>query len=95
MTNEEVLDYVVKSVRIIRKQKKVSQTELCLRANMSQGYLTNLETGKQEPSVMTIIRIADALQVSPRDFFPEPNQQSEATVKDKLKKEIHALIDML
>ena len=54
MTNDEVIQYVVQSIRTIRKNKNVSQMELCLRTNMSQGFLTNIETGKKEPSVMTL-----------------------------------------
>ncbi len=95
MTNEEVLQYVVNSIRIIRKQKKVSQMELCLRANMSQGFLTNLETGKKEPSAMTLIRIAEALEVSPRDFFPESEYGAGVDVKSEIKNEIMELLARL
>lgn len=95
MTNEEVLQYVVNSIKIIRKQKKISQMELCLRANMSQGFLTNLETGKKEPSAMTLIRIAEALEVSPRDFFPEIETVNEIDVKSEIKNEIIELLARL
>jgi len=95
MTNEEVLQYVVNSIRIIRKQKKISQMELCLRANMSQGFLTNIETGKKEPSAMTLIRIADALEVSPRDFFPESKAGEGIDVKSEIKNEIMELLARL
>ncbi len=96
MTNEEVLQYVVNSIRIIRKQLKVSQMELCLRANMSQGFLTNIETGKKEPSAMTLIRIADALHVSPRDFFPVPEEPAGGVdVKGEIKNEIRELLERL
>ncbi|MBR1536638.1 MAG: helix-turn-helix transcriptional regulator [Treponema sp.] len=95
MTNEEVLQYVVNSIRIIRKQKKISQMELCLRANMSQGFLTNIETGKKEPSAMTLIRIADALEVSPREFFPESETGEGIDVKSEIKNEILELLARL
>lgn len=95
MTNEEVLQYVVKSIRIIRKNKKVSQTELGLRANMSQGFLTDLETGKKEPSAMTLIRIARALEVSPRDFFPDSACTDEINVRSQIKGEIMELLKRL
>ena len=62
---------------------------------MSQGFLTNLETGKKEPSAMTLIRIAEALEVSPRDFFPETESESEIDVKNEIKKEIMELLARL
>lgn len=84
MTNEEVMQYIVKSIRIIRKEKKMSQTELCLKANMSQGFLTDIETGKKEPSTMTLIRIANALQVNPAEFFPK-TEESIIDTRNKIK----------
>ena len=95
MTNEEVLKYVSYAIRTIRKQKNISQMELCLRANMSQGFLTNIETGKKEPSTMTLIRIAEALEVSPREFFPESTKDSEINVKNEIKSEIMELLSRL
>ena len=95
MTNEEVLKYVSYAIRAIRKQKNISQMELCLRANMSQGFLTNIETGKKEPSAMTLIRIAEALEVSPREFFPESTTESDINVKKEIKSEIMELLSRL
>lgn len=95
MTNEEVLKYVSYAIRAIRKQKNISQMELCLRANMSQGFLTNIETGKKEPSTMTLIRIAEALEVSPREFFPESTKESDINVKKEIKSEIIELLARL
>ena len=95
MTNEETLDYIAYAIRTIRKQKKISQMELCLRANMSQGFLTNLENGKKEPSAMTLIRIASALEISPREFFPKDNNESQIDVKQEIKKEIVKLLNQL
>ena len=95
MTNEEVLKYVSYAIRTIRKQKNISQMELCLRANMSQGFLTNIETGKKEPSAMTLIRIAEALEVSPREFFPESTTESDINVKNEIKSEIIELLARL
>ena len=95
MNNEEVLKYVSYAIRTIRKQKNISQMELCLRANMSQGFLTNIETGKKEPSTMTLIRIAEALEVSPREFFPESTTESDINVKNEIKSEIMELLARL
>lgn len=95
MTNEETLNYVAYAIRAIRKQKNISQMELCLRANMSQGFLTNIETGKKEPSTMTLIRIAEALGVSPRDFFPENEKDDNIDVKKEIKEEINNLLAKL
>lgn len=99
MTNEDVMQYVTKSIRMVRKEKKVSQIELCLRTGMSQSFLTGIETGKQEPSTMTLIRIAKALNVSPRIFFPADDDESESSFdnksKNQIKQEIISLVNIL
>ena len=73
----------------------MSQQELCLHAKMSQSFLANIEAGKKEPSVLTLIRIAEALHVTPRVFFPETQENDEINVKNKIKKEITELLEML
>lgn len=95
MNNEEMLEYVISSIRRIRKAKNLSQLELSVRANMSQSFLANLETGKKEPSAMTLIRIAEALEVSPREFFPESTNESDINVKNEIKTEIMELLSRL
>jgi len=95
MTNEEMLRYVSNSIRNIRNSKKLSQFELSIRADMSQSFIANLETGKKEPSAMTLIRLANALEVSPREFFPDIYEISVANVKSEIKKEIIELLNRL
>ena len=91
MNNEDLLAYVIERIKKVRISKGVSQMELCLRANMSQSFLANIENGKKQPSLLTIIRIASALDVNPRDFFPESDKKD----KNEIKKEIYELVELL
>lgn len=91
MENDELLAHVINKMRKIRISKGMSQMELCLRANMSQSFLANLEAGKKQPSLLSIIRIAKALDVNPREFFPESPQKT----KDDIKHEIYELLNLL
>jgi transcriptional regulator with XRE-family HTH domain len=95
MTNEEMLAYVADSIRRIRLAKGFSQLDLSAAANMSQSFIANIEKGKKEPSAMTLIRIAHALEVSPRDFFPDSKDGSLASVREGIKKEIVELLEHL
>lgn len=97
MENEELLNAVIERIRKIRISRGVSQFELSNRANFSQSFLANLEAGKKKPSVMTIIRIANALEISPKDFFPETGNKIGEIKKsrEEIKKEIVALLDSL
>lgn len=44
---------------------------------------------------MTLIRIAEALEVSPREFFPESTNESDINVKNEIKSEIMELLARL
>jgi transcriptional regulator with XRE-family HTH domain len=88
----EQLHYVISQIKKIRVQKGFSQVELSVRSDISQSFLANLEKGKKQPSVLTIIRIADALEVSVQEFFPEPEDPKN---KEWVKKKITGLLDLL
>ncbi|WP_043923487.1 helix-turn-helix domain-containing protein [Leadbettera azotonutricia] len=82
--SREQLTYVIEQIRGVRTRKGVSQLELSLKAHLSQSFLASIETGKKQPSVLTLIKIAQALNVSPRIFFPEPKGVSREQLKDEI-----------
>jgi transcriptional regulator with XRE-family HTH domain len=86
------LQYVIDQIKKVRVQQGVSQMELSLRANLSQSFLANLENNKKQPSVLTLIKIASALGVHPKDFFP---QKTASIDKQEIKKEIIRLFEYL
>jgi transcriptional regulator with XRE-family HTH domain len=85
------LQYVIGRIKEIRTQKSISQLELSMRSNLSQSFLASVEKGKKQPSVLTLLRLASALEVSPKSFFPE----SEDTPKDEIKDTIINLVRSL
>ena len=88
----EKLQYIIDKIKSVRIKKGVSQMELSLRSNLSQSFIANIEKGKKQPSVLTLIRIADALEVNPQDFFPEIN---EFDGKEQTKEKIRSLLEFL
>jgi transcriptional regulator with XRE-family HTH domain len=71
-------------MRITRIEKKISQLELSLRSQLSASFIASIETGKKQPSLLTVIKIADALEVSPKVFFPESAGLSKRQIKDEI-----------
>ena len=49
----------------IRREKHLTQEEVEARSGFSQQYLSGLERGKRNPTVMTLYELAQALEVSP------------------------------
>ena len=62
---------------------------------MSQGFFTTIEKEKKEPSAMTLIRIAKALGVSPREFFPESDASPDYDIKQEIKADIINMLNRL
>ena len=84
MEEEEQLRFVIGKIREIRVQKGISQLELSTISNLSQSFLASIERGKKQPSVLTLLRIAKALKVSPKNFFPDTGIKSKADKKEQI-----------
>ena len=92
MNAREQLRYVIERIKSIRAQKGISQMELSLRSNLSHGFIGNIERGVKQPTVLTLIKIADALEVKPQDFFPE---RFDFDTKGQAKEKIRKLLEHL
>lgn len=53
-----------KTIRQLREQRGYSQEEFAYIAGFSRSYYTEIETGKRNPSLLNIIKIAKALNVN-------------------------------
>ena len=56
-------------VREIRKRKGLSQETLALTCDLDRTYIGGVERGERNISLINMHKIADALGVSPRDFW--------------------------
>lgn len=52
-----------KRLKKLREAKGVSQAALAEKAELSRGYLIRLEAGRQDPTLGTLERLAEALNV--------------------------------
>ncbi|EIT85956.1 helix-turn-helix domain-containing protein [Fictibacillus macauensis ZFHKF-1] len=56
-------------LKVIMKEKGVTQTELAKRLGIDRSHLSKVVNGTTSPSFALMARIADELNVSLRDFF--------------------------
>lgn len=62
--------YIVADIiRKIRSETGLTQTQAGLAMNVSNVYISSLETGKSFPSIMQLIRFCDAIGVDPDRAF--------------------------
>jgi transcriptional regulator with XRE-family HTH domain len=62
-----------KRIKEIRQAKGKSQLDLALDANVNRNYLSDLENGRRNPSILILYRLADALEVEITEFFTSEN----------------------
>lgn len=60
---------VGKRVRELRNSIGISQEELADLADLDRTYITSVECGKRNISIVNIEKLANALQVSLKEFF--------------------------
>lgn len=56
-------------IKALRKQKGWSQERLAERVGISTQYLSNIERGKENPTLYLLLRLADSLRVSLAEIF--------------------------
>ncbi|OGI19922.1 MAG: hypothetical protein A2255_01575 [Candidatus Melainabacteria bacterium RIFOXYA2_FULL_32_9] len=69
MDDKEFLRKVGLKISIIRKSKKLSQEKLAEMVNSATSYIGTIERGEQNPSLILLKKISEALEVDIREFF--------------------------
>lgn len=69
------------TIRDLRKQKRMSQTELAKIIHVSQQTVTAWETGKAEPSSSAVSNLADYFNVTTDYLLGRPEQKQKKTDK--------------
>lgn len=62
---------VGRNVRLIREARGASQEELAYRAGIHVTYLSGIENGRRNPTVLVLGRLAAGLQVEPGRLLHE------------------------
>lgn len=58
-----------KRLREARLKKKMSQGDIAKKLGVHRSYISGLEHGKRNPSLLTINKMADAIGVDPKELI--------------------------
>ena len=58
-----------KRIKAVREKRGLTQEALAEKAGVSRGYLARLETGRHDPAVSTVEKLAKALRVKVTDLL--------------------------
>lgn len=66
----------------LRREKGLTQEQVEARSGLSQQYLSGLERGQRNPTVVTLFEVAQALGVTPVDLIqPEDDAAPSSSAK--------------
>lgn len=66
-----ILVEFARKVRLRRHELNLTQEELAERANFHVNYIGGIERALKNPSLESIVALAKALEISPRDLLPD------------------------
>ncbi|HWO37431.1 MAG TPA: helix-turn-helix transcriptional regulator [Candidatus Acidoferrum sp.] len=69
-----------KRVKALREQKNMSQGDIQKRAGLLRCYISRVENGHTVPSVDTLERLAQALQIPMYRFFTDDDQVKQPNI---------------
>ncbi|HAT3992542.1 TPA: helix-turn-helix transcriptional regulator [Elizabethkingia anophelis] len=71
MGKSEILELVGKRIKELRIQKGISQVDLVARmdGNIDPTNISRIESGRTNPTLLTLQRIANALEISLKDLL--------------------------
>jgi transcriptional regulator with XRE-family HTH domain len=66
---------VAHRIKELRAQLGISQEALANKANLDRTYVTDVENGRRNISIGTLVKLINALDISIADFFNKPDFQ--------------------
>jgi transcriptional regulator with XRE-family HTH domain len=65
----DLVNRLAHAIQRRRLERRLTQEELAAKAGITRGYLARLETGRHEPTLTTLQRLAKALKVTVADLI--------------------------
>ena len=74
------LDYLKLNIKHYRLLRKVSQQQLAEDSNLSTSFIAEIELGRRQPSLRSLVSISEALGVETYLLLVNPNRNANESV---------------
>lgn len=81
------------NMKFYREQAGFSQTYLSILCNCGTGTIGGIESGKAKPSFDMMIKIANALNINPADFFIRNASKNKKELRKCLESEFDSMLN--
>lgn len=71
---DRVLEGLGEALHAARSKRGLTQEALSLETGVHRNYIGGIERGERSPSVTTVAKLADALEISLADLFRQAEQ---------------------
>lgn len=68
----EIIDVLARNMRVLRNRAKLSQEALADAAEIDRTYVSGLERGVRNPTIVVLAKLATALGVKPHELLIPP-----------------------
>lgn len=66
-----IIEDIGNRIKEIRSEKGISQEKLALKAELDRTYVAGVENGKRNPSIKSLEKIINALDMNFENFFKD------------------------
>lgn len=70
----DIKEKIGRRIKEIREQKNMSQKDLSFSSNLDRSYITSVENGQRNISIINLEKIANALEVTLSELFKINNE---------------------
>jgi transcriptional regulator with XRE-family HTH domain len=71
VSETQILRLLAERIKALRGTRGWTQEQLADRASMQRSYLADLELGRRNPSVRTLVRLANAFGIAVGELFED------------------------
>jgi transcriptional regulator with XRE-family HTH domain len=94
MEIQVIRDILARNLKYFRTHRRLSQSQLAEKADISVTFLSNIERGKMFPKVETLSRLTESLNVDVHELFktdliPEDNKKVMRRLTEDMTKNVN------
>ena len=71
-----------------RKNRRLTQEKLAEKTDLANNYISNIETGRSIPSLETLVRLCEALDITPNDLLISSAKSNERYMMDDISQKV-------